>query len=376
MDNDKLITLAIHTYRRAIELQVRLKAEGVASELRPVRQGHGGPEPGVRVCIAEADLARALRIVETEADRELVALSARLAGMSPTLLIPVDFSDHSRLAVEVGFDLAERLHLTPVLLHAYITPYFQGQMDTDPDTGLDSEIELDNVEMQMDLEQQAQIELNRLQGSIRRRILDGTLPKLNFSAELREGVPEEVILQYSRKTPPSFIVMATRGASRRNRELIGSVTAEVLDSCRVPMFIVPEHHTMPAISAINKVVFFCNLDQQDILAMDTFQRMFSYPEDAEIFLVAVNPRVTALKSKIEAMEAYFAENYPTSKFKALPIGLGDDFRKRFEGALTEEGIQLLVVPNRRRNIFQRIFNPSVAHRILFERDIPMLALPS
>lgn len=352
---------------------MRLKAEGVASELRPVRQGHGGPEPGVRVCIAETDLARALRIVETETDRELVALSARLAGMSPTLLIPVDFSDHSRLAVEVGFDLAERLHLTPVLLHAYITPYFQGQM-TDPDTEPDSKIGLKNGDM--DLEQQAQIELNRLQSDIRRRILDGVLPKLNFSAELREGVPEEVILQYSRKTPPSFIVMATRGASRRNRELIGSVTAEVLDSCRVPMFIVPEHHTMPAIRAINKVVFFCNLDQQDILAMDTFQRMFSYPEDAEIFLIAVNPRVTSLKSKIEAMEAYFAENYLTSKFKALPLGLGSDFRKHFEEELTEQGIQLLVVPNHRRNIFQRIFNPSVAHRILFERDIPMLALPS
>ena len=28
MSNDTTVTLAIHTYRRAIELQVRLKAEG------------------------------------------------------------------------------------------------------------------------------------------------------------------------------------------------------------------------------------------------------------------------------------------------------------------------------------------------------------
>lgn len=109
--------------------------------------------------------------------------------------------------------------------------------------------------------------------------------------------------------------------------------------------------------------------------MDTFQRMFSYPEDAEIFLVAVNPRVTSLKNKIEGLADYFAENYPTSTFKALPIDL-NGFREQFEQAMTQHGIQLLVVPNRRRNIFQRIFNPSVAHRILFERDIPMLALPS
>lgn len=371
--DNKTVTLAIHTYRRAIELQVRLKAEGVSSELRPVQTDRSGPEPGVRVCVQISDLAKALRIVETEADRELVALSARLAGMSPTLLIPVDFSSHSKLAVEVGFDLAARLHLTPVLLHAFVTPYFQGQIDAEnPDNGIE---EMDNAQLELNLEQQATVELDRLKSNIRRRILDGTLPKLEFKSELREGVPEEVILQYSRKTPPSFIVMATRGASRRSRELIGSVTAEVLDSCRVPLFIVPENKTMPAIRDINKVVFFCNLDQQDILAMDTFQRMFSYPDDAEIYLVSVNPRATVVAKKLDGLKHYFTENYPTSVFHALPLNIAGDFRGDFEKVMERHQIQLLVVPNRRRNIFQRLFNPSVAHRLLFEKDVPMLALP-
>ena len=62
--DNKTVTLAIHTYRRAIELQVRLKAEGVSSELRPVQTDRSGPEPGVRVCVQISDLAKALRIVE------------------------------------------------------------------------------------------------------------------------------------------------------------------------------------------------------------------------------------------------------------------------------------------------------------------------
>lgn len=370
-----MVTLAIHTYRHALELQSRLKAEGVKSEIKPVDTDAPGPQPGVRVCVEYADLAKALRIVESEADRELATLNARLSGLSSELLIPVDFSDHSLLAVEVGFDLAARLHLSPVLLHTVVTPYFQGDMDGSDPVAEEQE-ELDNAEIQLTLSQQAAVEMDRLKAKIRRRIADGTLPPLEFRSELREGIPEEVILQYSKRTPPSFIVMATRGASRRERELVGSVTAEVLDSCRVPLFIIPEHHTMPAIRSINSVIFFCNLDQQDILSMDTFQRMFSYPDDAHIHLVSVNPRATKIDAKLKALAKYFSDNYPDSDFIPLPLPVDSHFRNEMEKLMSVHNIQLLVVPNRRRNVFQRLFNPSVAHRILFEKDIPMLALPS
>lgn len=375
ISSSEFVTLAIHTYRRALELQNKLKSEGLESQLKRVDSTTSIPEPGVRVCIRLNDLAKALKVVETAADRELAVISAQMAGVSPTLLIPIDFSEHSDLAVEVGFDLAKRLHLTPILLHAFVSPYFQGSIaSTSP--GEYENINMDDEEMQLTLSQQATIDMDRLKAKIRHRIAENTLPDLPFHAEVREGLPEEVILQFSRKTPPSFIVMVTRGASRRTRELIGSVTAEVLDSCRVPLFIVPENHDMPSISSINKVVFFCELDQQDILAMDTFQRMFNYPKDAEVYLVSVNERVLSLERKLESLASYFNDTFHESKFIPLPIKINSNVRSEFEMLMKKYQIELLIVPNRRRNIFQRLFNPSVAHRLLFEKDVPMLALPS
>lgn len=370
-----MLTLAVHTYRHALELQARLKADGINSELSPIEANQQGPQPGVRVRIENADLPKALRIVEREADNDMASLNARLKGLLPILLIPVDFSDHSDLAVVVGFDLAARLHLKPVLLHAFISPYFQGDMYRLNDSMVD-ENELDMAEEVMTLRQQATVEMDKMKARIRLKINNGTLPAIDFSTELREGIPEEVILQYVKRTPPSFIVMATRGTSRRVKELVGSVTAEVLDSCRVPLFIVPEHYNMPSIRSVSKVLFFCNLDQQDILSMDTFQRMFSFPADAEIHLVSVNPRVVKMASKLNALATYFGNNYPDSKFVSLPLPVDSNFRSSLEEMMEKHNIQLLVVPNRRRNIFQRLFNPSVAHRILFEKDIPMIALPS
>ncbi len=66
-----------------------------------------------------------------------------------------------------------------------------------------------------------------------------------------------------------MVVMGTRGADKKEAELIGSVTAEVLDACRVPAFTVPDNADTALFSKMRHVAFFCNLDQEDILALDT-----------------------------------------------------------------------------------------------------------
>ena len=40
-----------------------------------------------------------------------------------------------------------------------------------------------------------------------------------------------------------------------------------------------------------------------------------------------------------------------------------------------DGIDLIVVPNKKKNVFSRFFNPSLAHKILLHADIPMLTIP-
>ena len=41
----------------------------------------------------------------------------------------------------------------------------------------------------------------------------------------------------------------------------------------------------------------------------------------------------------------------------------------------QRGVQMLIVPNKKRNILSRLFNPGIAHKILFERDMPLLSAP-
>lgn len=43
--------------------------------------------------------------------------------------------------------------------------------------------------------------------------------------------------------------------------------------------------------------------------------------------------------------------------------------------IADNHIQLMIVPNKKSSAFSRFFRPTLAHRILFERDVPLLVLP-
>lgn len=375
MATDRFMTLAIHTYPHALHLKMQLESHGLEVRLENIGSSSQPVEAGVRVKISSKDLPLALRVTESGDGIGAALTERRLSGLDNNVLVPVDFSEYSDLSVTIGFALAERLGLNVTLLHTFATPYFSDGFGNVAEFDAAQSEEVQEIEAASAMERESKLAMNRFRDKINDRIKAGDLPKIHFSTFVEEGLPEEVILEYSRVTPPAVIVMATRGRSRKEEELIGSVTAEVLDSCRVPVFAVPEHYTFTSIAEIKKLAFFCNMTQNDLLSVDTLMRMFSYP-DVDITLVPVSSRLTRdSDGKLEMLKKYFSENYPTARFSVGNISPDASFRTEMERLVGERGIELLVVPNKKKNVFARLFNPGIAHKILFEKDIPILALP-
>lgn len=370
MGNETFITLVIHTYDHAVVLKQILEANGIEVRLQNVNLNEPILSSGVRVRIKEKDLPLALRITESADNLSPALVNYKMAGMSGNILIPVDFSDYGFLACKVGFAFAARLSLHPVLLHTFITPYFRGSLPLSDNLSAD----LRDSEIRSKLENEAKIKMKDFTGKLDDIISEGKIAKVSYTSIIREGVPEEVILDYSKNTHPSLIIMVTRGICKKESEGIGSVTAEVFDSCRVPVFSVPEGYEFPDLKDIDKVGFFCNLDQQDIIVMDSFARMFD-KEPYGIDLIPANERaVNKSEEKAKTLIDYYEKHYTNIQF-GYAILKGKNFTKEVDKLIVERGIKLLVVPNKRKSIFSRLFNPSIAHKILFERDIPMLVLP-
>lgn len=383
---EKNILLGIHSGRVAGSIAASLAGAGISADIKPyiaseaVANGcKDSSSQDIRmklsqIYVASADLKRSVQIAEQSVSSAPFKIDLKLAGRSEKLLIPVDFSDLSILACRVGFELAIRLGIRPVVLHVYTVPYLTNSGADTPFPSLtDTENVIEETELQKDEQKIAQSESARFKTKLDAEISAGRIAKVDYDLLLEEGTPEEAILEYTKLTPPALVVMATRGKDKKDQELIGSVTAEVLDSCRVPVFTVPENYGFSNLGEIRKLAFFCNLDGRDIKSMEFFMRMFNFPE-VSIMLVPASAKIPQAKVKISELSQYFATIYPESDFNVASFPT-KEFRTEFEEILQKFGFEMLMVPNKRSNVFARLFKPGIPHRVLFERDIPMLALP-
>lgn len=376
MAGSDLMTLVVHTPRRAAELKKLLADHSVPAELVPFSLPGVDTPDCMEVRINPVALPVALKILESGGAYSSVKAELELSGSLGSVLIPVDFSPRSFISCRVGFALAVRLGLHPVVLHAFVSPLGQPLPDSLPAFQPEDAALTEEEEIREDIETRNVQEKNlrRFESSLKAMQAKGEIDAVDFSTTLVPGLPEEAISDYCRQNPPALIVMSTRHSSRKAAELVGSVTTEVLDSCRVPVFAIPEEYDFVKIPDIKNLIFFCDLDRQDIISMDTLMRMFDYP-DVNITLIPVSDRApAALVERLSALCKYLSEAYPTAVFSRM-IFPRKTLRTDLQAFITKNEVQLLIVPNKKTNIFRRLFKPGIAHRLLFEGDMPVLALP-
>ena len=376
--DDKKITLAIHTSEHAGALKKILENHGIEVYLQNYVASGAPIAVAVRVMIHERDLPLALKITESIEQLSQISLNSFFNVEKEQLLLPVDFNDYCMNSCKAGFQLADYLQLEPVLLHAYPAPVFSPSFSIDDAStlGIDNSLEEEysEVEMSKDLQKSSRKKMKDLVAKIHDLQKQSLLPDIKFKVIMEDGVAEDVIKEYCRVSSPSLVVMVTRGKEKKGEQLIGSVTAEVLDDCRVPLLSIPENCNFTLVKSLKEVVFFCNMDQHDLICVDTFMRMFEYPE-VTITLIPVSEKQDKnIKTKLLNLKNYFNTTYPTAHFLTATFP-SKTFMADFNNYESQRGTELIVVPNRKKNAFMRLFNPGMAHRLLFERDLPLLALP-
>ena len=370
MKKDRLITLAIHTYPKALILKGVLESQGITVAIQNVNLLKPVISPGVRVRIHEKDLPHALEILENDT---VFGKSEELSE-SPQknrILIPIDFSDYSLQACRLGFDFAASQQAEVVLLHTFLSPFTMGSLSLAETISY----ELKESEEHKMLFAKANREMSDFCEKVRQLMDEGKLPSVPFIYRVCEGVPEDTIILMAKELDPSLIVMGSRGKTRKEIDLIGSVTAEVVDYGNFPVFAVPEGFTHAHMNEIKNVAFFTNFDQQDLISLDTFMRLFEKYSFGIMFFHLTEKSDAWTEIKLAGIRDYCQSHYPGREIGYKIVG-EENFLDNVERLFQESAIDVMVVPNRKRNIFARLFNPSIAHKMLFHTDTPLIAIPS
>ncbi len=371
---EKLVTLAILTYSKAQILKNVLENEGIDACIQNVNLIQPVISSGVRVRIKEHDLPRALKIIESSAwlAEDVVSEDKKKEEKSiPKILIPVDFSSYSLKACEFGFNIASHIHAEIILLHVYFSPIYVPNLQyvTEDYSTMTPQLTMRGVG------EDIHNRLLKLSKTIDKKIADGEYPHVNYTCILREGIPEEEILHYARKEKPVIIIMGTRGESQKELDLIGSVTAEVIDRSPTFVYAIPENSCAKTFDEIKRVGMITNFDQRDLIAFDSLITTFK-DYNFEISFIHLNTdeqKRTWNEIKLAGIKEYFKKQYPNLKLDYHIID-ENHLLTNLDNFLTEKQIDVLCVTNYKRNVFARLFNPSIARKMLFHSRIPILVI--
>jgi Universal stress protein UspA and related nucleotide-binding proteins len=371
---EKLITLAIHTFQKAQILKLLLESEGIEVYLHNVNLIQPVVSAGVRVRIKESDLPAALKVIEENPSlQEVAEHPEHVKPEDRKILLPVDFSDYSEQACELGFRYAHEVNAEVIVLHSFMTPYSANPMTfTDSFTMTDEMNEIAGM-YSADI---AQKELDDFEEKLQKKIAEGRLPQVSFTTALELGLPEERIVYYTKQYPIRLVIMGTRGKNQKDMELIGSVTADVINRSKVPVLALPEKTPFRDLKDVKRIAFGTSFDQKDLLAVDSLIKMFTPYYNIEYYLFHLaHKKDTWDEIQLGGIKEYYEKQYPGLTFQYEVID-ANDFLVSMERFINDYKINIISLTTHKRNIFTRLFNPSVAHKMLFHTDTPLLAFHS
>lgn len=373
---DKLVTLAILTYSKAQILKTVLENEGIEAYIHNINLIQPVISSGVRVRIKESDLPHALNIIESSSwlsSEVLEGGNREKKEQAPVVLVPIDFSPYSLKACDMGFEIASHLNATVTLLHVYFSPIFIPELHYDTDSYQIPPVE--NVTSIKNTLEKVHNQFNELTKTIDEKIQIGICPSIKYNCILREGVPEEEILQQAKSIKPLIIVMGTRGENQENLELIGSVTAEVIERSPCFVYAIPENAQFKKFENIHKVALFTSFDQRDLIAFDSLITTFQH-HNFEISFIHINSHEEKRQwneIKLVGIKEYFKKQYPQLEFNYSIID-EENLLDNLDKFMKENSIDVMCTTNYRRNVFARLFNPSMAKKMLFHTNTPLLII--
>ena len=362
---ENFITIAVHSAEKAIILKNTLVKNNIVVILEDVFSDKNKLALAIKIKVNIEDLPKALYIIESH---NLFSYNNKETIINDDnrrrILVPVDFSRYSMQACTLAFHLAADIDAKVKIIHINFNPFNPNVLPQNK--AIDGKYE--------SIEEKAKNNIRKLCHEIDMKIQSGEYPAVNYSYHIKEGLPEEEIVLFADNYKPDLIIMGTRGKDEKEEDLIGSVTADVIEMTHFPILAIPQQTPFVNLRDIKKVSFLFNSSQRDLLSFEKIVNVLSpYNIHFEIIHVSTDGIETWNTDKKEEVKSYFSSQYPRLKisFKQIEV---NDFLVGLDKYIENESIDILALTTSKRNVFMRMFKPSISRKMLYHSDTPLFIL--
>ena len=157
------------------------------------------------------------------------------------ILVPIDGSEYSNLAIDKAKELAEKFDSEIILLHVndvcdkhfYLNPFVSEATPSFFDNTKSPK--MSPIIVPQEYIEEIEKAIENILKRAKERCSDSNI---NVSAIALKGKPAEVITEYAENNNIDLVVMGSHGLSGFKRFFVGSITHKVLMSIKKPMLIV------------------------------------------------------------------------------------------------------------------------------------------
>jgi nucleotide-binding universal stress UspA family protein len=274
------------------------------------------------------------------------------------IIAAVDFSRFTPRVLETAAHVALRYDAQLTLFHSYFDPVID-QPALFPVFDFNTSLKM-TTDVRDRIAARARAEMLEVEEQLLTEF-----PTLNVRQILTGGRPEKELARETSKNAYDMLVIGMRGAGNTRRALIGSVTAEVMEQCRLPILCIPPEG---APFSPKKVAFATNFEVGDRRAMRLVQQMFSGWTE-QILPVHIQPQTPYYSvEQMETEVAIAAEGYIINRLEAADLSEGlDEFTR-------QHNADVLVMTHEQRGVIRRLFDAGNTRKVYFESRIPLLVI--
>ncbi len=272
----------------------------------------------------------------------------------PCILVPFSFSEYSYQAGKVAFNCANRYQCTLLFLH--VTSKENAPEVTD--------------------------QINSVKNQYINEIAANNLPDISFEFHLKEGTIEDEIKRYVKKFKPLMVIMGTRDKKQKQNDLIGSITAEVMEQIAVPVLAIPNEIFLKPLHKINEIAIATSLGghylQNFDKAMQFFQNFTGTIHLLHIIEKEEIEQKLLFENKQQKMDDLLhkaQKAYPKATIQPKFIEAVQSKARELNFYVDQKGIDLVVVKKTNRIwLLNKLLFASTAQNLVFHAETALLVI--
>ena len=273
------------------------------------------------------------------------------------ILVPTDFSENSKCALNYANELAEQLNALITVVHIYhpsINHMNEYMIITDNELEAISKERLDEfVKNKQSKKQNEVIVSNRVEQKI----------EIGFAAEK--------LVDMSKSGEYDMIVMGATGSTGLLEKVFGKVSLHVAKLSACPVLLIPAGVRFEPIREIMYAIEYELVNEKCLVQLEKLSNKLA----ANVHLVHVYEGIKKKPNgaKSSLVEKIFQQKAPNLKFTMEAIS-SDSVVHGLEEYAREKNMDWMVLVKPQRNLWQRLLHTSKANEIIMNPQIPLLVM--